>query len=133
MYFADSPTHQIRIYDFDAPTAGLSNQRVFATIDTHINPDGSTVDAGGYLWNAQWGGGRIVRYTSAGAVDRIIETPCSQPTCVTFGGRDMRYLFVSSARDGLSREALLAQPEAGNLFIYETPFTGIADRQFVQS
>lgn len=132
MYFTDSPTHEICMYDFDATTAAISNKRIFARTEAGIEPDGSTVDADGFLWNAQWAGGRIVRYSPDGSIDAIIKTPCSQPTCVAFGGRDLQYLFVTSARDGLSSDALREQPEAGNLFIYETPFTGIADKCFVQ-
>ena len=38
------------------------------------------MDAEGYLWNAQWGGSRIVRYSPDGQVDQVIELPVSQPT-----------------------------------------------------
>lgn len=130
MYFADSPTHEIRVYDFDAATAAISNRRIFARTETGIEPDGSTVDADGFLWNAQWAGGRVVRYAPDGSIDAVIKTPCAQPTCATFGGRDLQYLFVTSASDGLSPEALRGQPEAGHLFIYRTPYKGLLDRRF---
>ena len=55
MYHADSPTHEIFQYDFDPNTASVSNKRSFVTTEQMIFPDGSEVDAAGYIWNAQWG------------------------------------------------------------------------------
>jgi hypothetical protein len=40
----------------------------------------------------------------------------SRPTCPAFGGRDLDRLFISSARVGLSDEALTTQPDAGGIF-----------------
>lgn len=125
LYHADSPTHQIKIYDFDATTGTLSNGKIFVQTANHVEPDGSTIDADGFLWNAEWGGSRLVRYTPEGAENFVLNTPVSQPTCMAFGGDDMNLLFVTSARIGLSDEALAAQPEAGNLFIYRTDFKGV--------
>ncbi|MGI2147447.1 SMP-30/gluconolactonase/LRE family protein [Shewanella baltica] len=55
MYHADSPKHEIFQYDFDPNTASVSNKRSFVTTEQMIFPDGSEVDAAGYIWNAQWG------------------------------------------------------------------------------
>jgi L-arabinonolactonase len=125
LYHADSPTHQIKVYDFDTTTGTLSNGKVFVQTLDSVEPDGSTIDADGYLWNAEWGGSRLVRYTPEGVEDFVLNTLVSQPTCMAFGGDEMNLLFVTSARIGLSDEALAAQPEAGNVFIYRTNFKGV--------
>lgn len=125
LYHADSPTHQIKVYDFDAASGTLSNGRVFVQTSDNVEPDGSTIDAEGCLWNAEWGGSRLVRYTAEASESFVLKTLVSQPTCMAFGGADMNLLFVTSARIGLSDAALAAQPEAGNLFIYRTPFKGV--------
>lgn len=125
LYHADSPTHQIKVYDFDPHTGMLGEGKVFVQTADKVDPDGSCIDADGYLWNAEWGGHRLVRYTPEGVEDFVLSTIVSQPTCMAFGGDDMNLLFVSSARIGLSDAALAAQPEAGNLFIYRTNFTGV--------
>lgn len=127
LYFADSPIHRINIYDFDASKGAISNKKLFAETPEHIFPDGSVTDRDGYLWNAQWGGGRVVRYTTDGKIDHIIELPVSQPTCVTFGGADLTWLFITTAKSGLSKEQLNAEPLAGSLFIYKTDIKGIPD------
>jgi sugar lactone lactonase YvrE len=125
LYHADSPSHQIKVYDFDLQTGTLSKGKVFVQTADSVEPDGSTIDAQGYLWNAEWGGSRLVRYTPEGAEDFVLKTRVSQPTCMAFGGGEMNLLFVTSARIGLSEEALAAQPEAGNVFIYCTDFKGV--------
>lgn len=125
LYHADSPTHQIKVYEFDAQTGRLGEGKLFVQTDTEIEPDGSTVDVEDCLWNAEWGGGRLVRYNPQGAEIFELKTIVSQPTCMAFGGEDMNLLFVTSARIGLSEEALAAQPQAGNLFIYRTDFKGV--------
>lgn len=130
MYHADSPTHCIHVYDFDAVTGAVSNRQVFAQTDAGIEPDGACVDAQGFVWNAQWGGSRVVRYSPEGTIDFTLAMPVSQPTCVAFGGEGLNLLAVTSARIGLNDEALLQQPEAGNLFIFETNICGLEESRF---
>ncbi|RUL74838.1 SMP-30/gluconolactonase/LRE family protein [Dyella choica] len=93
-------------------------------------PDGSAVDSEGGLWNAEWGSGRVVRYTPDGKQDLIITLPASQPTRVAFGGERLNTLYITSARDGLSAEALAQEPHAGGLFAVEVPFTGMPEPRF---
>lgn len=125
LYHADSPTHQIKVYDFNAQTGTLGDEKVFVQSAASVEPDGSTIDAEGCLWNAEWGGSRLVRYTPEGTEQFTLKTVVSQPTCMAFGGPEMNLLFVTSARIGLSDEALAQQPQAGNLFIYRTSFKGL--------
>jgi L-arabinonolactonase len=79
-------------------------------------PDGSCVDAEGGLWNAEWGASRIVRYAPDGRIDRVIETPVTQPSACMFGGADLQTLFITSAWEYLAEDAGSAPPQAGNLF-----------------
>lgn len=69
-------------------------------------PDGSCIDADAHLWNAQWGASRIVRYTPDGKLERVIESPALQPSCVAIGGADLGTLYMSSARVGMSEPAV---------------------------
>ena len=131
MYHADSPQQTIYVYDFDPETGTASNRRQFAKTQTTCYPDGSTVDSEGYLFNAQWQGSSILRYTPEGKVDGIIKLPVSQPTCMTFGGDNKDILFVTTAKENLSDSELAKQPQAGNVFIYQTEFTGLEDPTFI--
>ncbi|MEX5542287.1 SMP-30/gluconolactonase/LRE family protein [Pseudomonas poae] len=99
MYYADSL--QGCIFCCDYPS--LENQRVFTTVNGQGAPDGSCIDAQGFLWNAEWGGSRVVRYAPDGRVDRVIESPCVQTTCPVLGGPGYATLYSTSARIGLDK------------------------------
>lgn len=125
MYHADSPKKEICAYRFDPVLGTVSGRRVFAATAKGVHPDGSTVDSAGGLWNAQWGGGQVVRYSEDGDKSLVIDLPVSQPTCVAFGGEKLDLLFVTSARAELSDKRLADEPMAGGLFVYQTNFTGL--------
>lgn len=93
-------------------------------------PDGSAVDSEGGLWNAEWGSGRIVRYDPDGNASFIVTVPTRQPTRVAFGGKQLNRLYITSARDGLSADALDKDPQAGGLFAVDVPFTGMPEPRF---
>ena len=131
MYHTDTPSRRIYRYDFDTRTGAVSNRRLFAATDAGCFPDGSTVDAEGCVWNAQWGGSQVVRYTADGEVDLILPVPVSQPTCVALGGPDLDLLFVTSARDGLSAADLASQADAGSVLLYHTETRGLPDPEFM--
>jgi L-arabinonolactonase len=130
LYHADSPSHQIFQYDFCKEKAAISNKKLFATTNASTFPDGSIVDAQDYLWNAQWGSGKVIRYNCNGEIDLSIVLPVSQPSCVTIGGENLDWLIITSAKQGLSSSALTKEPLSGNLFIYQlTGASGLVDPQ----
>lgn len=95
----------IYAYDWDGATGAIANRRVFAAPHERGFPDGSALDAEGYLWNARWGGSCLIRYAPDGRVDRIIDVPVQQPTSCVFAGDDLKTLYVTSARAGLGDAA----------------------------
>ena len=124
-YLADSAKQVIWAFDMDE-AGGLSNRRTFASLQGEEGgPDGSAVDAEGYLWNAQWGAWRIVRYSPDGLIDRIVHVPVEQPSSCAFGGPDMTTLYVTTAREGLSDAALEQQPLAGSVLAFEAGVQGL--------
>ncbi|MFT5813007.1 MAG: L-arabinonolactonase [Psychroserpens sp.] len=128
LYHTDSLSHQIFKYDFCKTTAAITNKRLFASTNASTFPDGSTVDAQDYLWNAQWGSNNVVRYNSNGEIELTIKLPVSQPSCVAIGGANLDRLIVTTAKHGLSGCALSKEPLAGNVFIYQlTSVTGLIE------
>jgi D-xylonolactonase len=122
LYHTD--TLEKRIYAFDlAPGGALSNKRLFVEIVDGGHPDGMAVDAGGNLWVATFGGWRIDRFDPAGRKLGEVRFPCANVTKLAFGGPDLRTVYATTARKGLSDEELAAQPLAGALFTFraETP------------
>lgn len=131
MYFGDTLKKEIWAFDFEQEAGRISNQRVFARTPDPCGPDGSCVDAEGCLWNAEWGQGRVVRYRPDGSVDAVVQLPVSHVTCVTFGGEHLSDLYVTTATYGLSEEQRSSEPEAGNVFVYATPYQGLTENRFV--
>ena len=131
MYFADTYRHTIWAYDYDIASGAISRERVFVDASSHPGrPDGSCVDADGCLWNAEYGGWRLVRYTPAGKIDRVIEMPVQNPTCCCFGGKDLDILYVSSATQRLTPEDLAKQPLAGGVFAVRPGVKGLPEARF---
>ncbi|MBX6321784.1 MAG: SMP-30/gluconolactonase/LRE family protein [Rhodospirillaceae bacterium] len=130
-YFADTLDRTIYAWDFDIATGNIANRRVFNDHrDQPGNPDGSTIDAEGYLWNAQWDGWRLVRFAPDGRVDRVIELPVQKPTSCMFGGPDLSTLYVTTAIWDLEGEALAKQPWAGGLLAVDVGVKGLPEPRF---
>ncbi len=98
MYYCDSMQGRIMCCDYPS----MNNQRVFTVTEGKGAPDGSCVDAMGYIWNAEWGGSRVVRYRPDGTTDRILPSPGIQSTCPTLAGEAFTTLYCTSASVGLS-------------------------------
>lgn len=131
MYFADTYRQVIRAWDFDLASGEVSNERVFCDTTGHPGrPDGSCIDADGGLWNAEYGGWRLVRYTPAGKIDRAIELPVANPTCCCFGGADFDTLYVSTATQRLTPEDLAKQPLAGSVLAVRPGVKGLPEARF---
>ena len=131
MYFADTYRLQILAYSFSIDDGAISSPRLVADLTNgRGRPDGSAVDADGCLWNAAYAGGRITRYTPRGEIDRVIELPVTQPTCCCFGGPTLDTLYVTSATQRLTSEALAAEPLAGGLFAISVGVCGLPEAAF---
>jgi sugar lactone lactonase YvrE len=112
---ADSLDGVIYRYPIQAD-GSLGERRIWAAQHARGEPDGSAMDAEGYVWNARWGGHCVIRFAPDGSVDRIVELPLSHPTSCVFGGPDMTTLFITSARpssDGLELDGCVVQLETG--------------------
>ncbi len=125
-YFGDSPANTIWSYDYDCDTGTIQNEAVFfAGFDRGL-PDGSTVDAEGYLWNCRYDGGCIVRISPEGKIDRVIEMPVRKVTTCTFGGAHLKTLFVTTA----SVDAAPGERLAGGLFAIQCEVSGQEENRF---
>ncbi len=124
MYLADSRAYEIWVFDHDAESGEVSNRRRFASIAPPARPDGSCIDAEGYLWNAEYSGGRLVRYAPTGERDRAIALPVSHPTCCCFGGRDLETLYVTSALEPLTARERADEPLAGRVLALDVGLSG---------
>lgn len=131
MYYTDSPTKTIFVYDFDAQSGTIANRRPFIhTPDESGVPDGLAVDSEGCLWSARWGGGKITRYDPTGQAMQELRLPVQYPTSCAFGGASLDELYITSAWTALSPEKREQQPLAGDLFLVRAGVRGQTQRRF---
>jgi sugar lactone lactonase YvrE len=125
-YSGDSLANVIWAYDYDPASGAISNEVAFFQNFDRGLPDGSTVDAEGYLWNCRYYGGCIVRVAPDGAIDRVVEMPVKNITTCTFGGSDLRTLYVTTA----SAQAAPGERLAGGLFAIRCEVRGQPENRF---
>ncbi|MBP2320153.1 sugar lactone lactonase YvrE [Kibdelosporangium banguiense] len=128
MYFADTPTGLIDVFDYDLATGAVTSRRHL--VDVAGSPDGLCVDADGCIWVALWGEGQVRRYTPDGKLDRTITVPASLTTACCFGGANLADLYITTARVGLTDEELEQQPLAGSVFVVPDVGTGMPSTVF---
>jgi sugar lactone lactonase YvrE len=118
MYYIDTIPLKVYAFDYDEGTGEISNQRVAITIKAEQGyPDGMTIDVEDKLWIAHYGGSCVRRWDPlTGAILETIPLPVSQVTCPTFGGPNLDTLYITTAAQNLTGEALAREPLAGALF-----------------
>jgi len=131
MYYIDSPTQRVDVFDFDLASGAIENRRPFVRIPVEEGtPDGLTLDAEGYVWVALWGGGAVHRYAPDGRLDRVVRVPVRYPTSCVFGGADLRDLFITTASVKLTEQERAEHPHAGGLFHARPGPKGLAPNRF---
>ena len=131
MYFIDSPTKRVDIFDVDLERGELRNRSVFVSLtDLDAFPDGLTTDEDGGVWVALFGGGEVRRFDASGELTHIVELPVKQVTSCCFGGEDMSELFITTAHNGMDSDALAREPLAGSLFRAHTSFKGSKSNRY---
>jgi sugar lactone lactonase YvrE len=100
-------------------------------VDMHDQPgrpDGAAIDVDGGYWICANDGGRVLRYTPDGRLDRSLAVPVSKPSMCSFGGDALDTLFVTSIQP--------AQPQgddialAGEVFALRPGTQGLAETPF---
>jgi sugar lactone lactonase YvrE len=119
---ADTPANTIYAYDYDPQTGAITGERHLLVGDSHGRPDGSAMDAEGYLWNARYSGHCVLRIAPDGRIDRVLEMPVASPTTCAFGGPDLKTLYITSARS--------AEQYSGSIFAIRLEVGGIAEGRF---
>lgn len=135
MYWTDTKAHEIYVLDFDASTGAISERRVFKQFASRAEgqpleqyggrPDGAAIDAEGCYWVALFEGQRVLRLSPEGQVLQEVKLPARCPTMPTFGGADLRTLYITTASKGRPADELQAQPLAGCVLQMRTEIPGL--------
>jgi IclR family transcriptional regulator, acetate operon repressor len=77
---------------------------------------GLAADPAGGWWSALRGGWSVARFDDDGSLARVIALPVPGPSGVAVGGTSGDTLYVTTAREAVTRESLEAAPLSGRLF-----------------
>ncbi len=137
LYWTDTTQHVIRAWDWDAASNTLSNCRVFHQFPMKPagwtygmggyggRPDGAAVDVDGNYWVAMFEGGRVVKLSPAGELLAEFPTPALCPTMPSFGGDDLKTLYVTTASHNRSAAELADYPQSGCVFSARVSVSGL--------
>jgi sugar lactone lactonase YvrE len=87
-------------------------------------PDGGAMDTSGHLWNAHWDGFKVQCYAANKKERDTLNLPVPKVTSCCFGGPDLRHLFITTAREGMSAIELQEYPLSGHVFVVKLPVIG---------
>ena len=134
MYYIDSVPREISRYQFD-PIKGeiIRELSPIDVSDVKGVPDGMCTDSLGNLWVAFWGAGQVRNYAPDGELLNIVHAPTALTTCASFGGKDLKTMFITSAQDHYQREFAFDPDNdryGGWCFEVELPIAGKLDNYF---
>lgn len=130
-HHADTPSHILRAYRADPATGTLHDEHVLHQFEHGKGrPDGGSFDEDGFYWSALFDGGRVVRLAPSGEIVESVALPVPRPTMIAFGGADRRTAYVTTARSGLSEDALAAAPLSGAILSFRVDVPGVPEWPF---
>jgi sugar lactone lactonase YvrE len=135
MYWADTYTNIVHAFDFEPDSGELLRRRDFARFpmeesgrprDDYLGrPDGAAVDVEGCWWVAMYDGQRLLRLSPDGEILRQVHLPVRCPTMPAFGGRDLKTLYITTAREHRPASELAMQPLAGCVLALSVDVPGL--------
>lgn len=127
MYYIDTPTRKVMAYDYNNNTGEISNPEIAVKVPADLGaPDGMTIDADGNLWIALWGGSAVGCWNpETGELLRTVKVPAKNVTSCAFGDKDLKTLYITTARQGTGEEELKNYPNAGGVFKIHPGVKGI--------
>jgi sugar lactone lactonase YvrE len=129
VYYIDTPTRRVDVFDVDPDTGAWSGRRIHIDVDgTPGYPDGMAIDEDDGLWVALWGGGAVNHYDAMGRLVETISVPgVTQASSCAFGADGLGVLYITTSRQGLPHDQ---EPSAGSIFAVQTASRGAVAREF---
>ena len=123
MYYVDSPTRKIRVFDYDAQTSTIISERKSIDVSSFAGvPDGMTIDSQGNLYVAFYGGNGIIEFNKAGEAVKKIFVGTKNVTSCIFGDDDLQTLYITTASDKINR--------GGHLYKFRNDIPGLPSSEF---
>jgi sugar lactone lactonase YvrE len=150
LYWADSQSHSVQAWHFDAPSGALTQRRTVHQFTSKPalwqfeadqlssgtdgyggRPDGAAVDLEGNYFLAMYEGRRVCKLAPDGRLLAEWATPAQCPTMPCFGGADLRTLYLTTARQKRGAAELAALPLSGHVFSMRVAVAGLPVNFFI--
>lgn len=100
LFHSDTLRSTVFVYDV-AEDGSLGPKRTFVETSEDGHPDGLAVDVAGNVWVALPHSGRVGCFDTSGQRTASIQIDVPMVTSLTFGGDDLRDLYIVSGSEGL--------------------------------
>jgi sugar lactone lactonase YvrE len=131
LYFNDTLSRGVDVFDYDIASGSLSNRRRFVEIERETGlPDGMAVDTEGCVWVALFHGGQVRRYSPYGAWIGVVSLPVARVTSCNFGGPDLEDLYITTADLKIHDDGKPHEQEAGFVFRCRPGVKGLPSYKF---
>ena len=152
LYWADTPRHMIRTWDWDAASNVMRSERIFRQWPAKPagwragmpempdmpnvpayggRPDGAAVDVEGNYYVAMYEGARLLKLSPSGETLADFAVPAQCPTMPCFGGADLKTLYLTTARQGRPADELRRWPNSGCVLFMPVDVPGLPVNFFV--
>lgn len=132
MYYIDTPTGEIKAFDYDRKTGSIKNERVAVVVPESLGyPDGMAIDENDHLWVGLWNGNAVAHFDPiAGELVSKIEVPAHNVTSCAFGGENLDILYITTSSLDMTPEEKEKYPLAGSLFKAVPGVKGVRSKPF---
>lgn len=127
MFYNDTPTGTVQVFDYDNQSGSISNRRVAIRIPKGMgSPDGMAIDVNDHLWIALWGAGKVGKFDPiSGELLQTVTVPAPNVSSCAFGGKDLDILYITTARAWVNKDKLKEFPLSGGLFAVKPGVKGV--------
>ena len=132
-YHTDSPKKTIYKIKINKNNKIVSKKIFKKLLPEEGSPDGMTLDTNKNLWVAHFHGACISVFNKKAKLIHRIHFPAKNITNCTFGGKNTKELYVSTATKGMSKADLRKFRYSGFFFSVKTNAKGVLQKKFILS
>ena len=129
-YHTDSPKKSIYKIKINKMNKIVSKKIFKKFLPKDGSPDGMTLDKNKNLWVAHFHGACVSVFNKKAKLIHKIDLPAKNITNCTFGGKNNKEVFITSATKGMNRADLQKFKFSGSLFSVKSNINGMLQKKF---
>ena len=129
-YHTDSPKKSIYKMKINKMNKIVSKKIFKKFLPKDGSPDGMTLDKNKNLWVAHFHGACVSVFNKKAKLIHKIDLPAKNITNCTFGGKNNKEVFITSATKGMNRADLQKFKFSGSLFSVKSNINGMLQKKF---